>query len=466
MKLLDSHAHLTDEKFAPDLDAVLERAREAGVARILNAGSDLADSEKVVALAEAHDGMHAAVGIHPHEAKAADGAAFERLRELAKNAKVLAVGETGLDYHYDNSPREAQREAFRRHVRLAKDTGLPLVVHSREAEEDTLRVLDEEEGWLTGGIFHSFTGSERMARAAVENGWMVSLSGIVTFPSSDALRDVVKKLPYENLLIETDCPYLAPVPVRGKRNEPAFVVHTAEAVAQFMPLSPGDVARITLANFERLFRLSTRPEEDTYAYPIRDSLYLNLTSRCTNECSFCVREHLDGVSGYYLWLRKEPSVQEVLGAVGDPSGYDEIVFCGFGEPTLRLDVIKAAAKELRKRGARGLRLTTNGHANLIHGRNVVPELVGVIDRVSVSLDAHDSKTYQEVCRPKFKRVDVFAEVLKFAEECVRLLPRRNRGKPKVELTAVADPRVNVEVCKRIAEKMGATFRARGLNVVG
>jgi TatD DNase family protein len=433
MKLVDSHAHLTDEKFKDDLPAVLERAREAGVARVLNAGCDMADSEKAVALAASHEEIFAAVGIHPHEAKHARDEDFARLLEWAKHEKVLAIGETGLDYHYMHSPKEAQQEL--------------------------MRILDGEKGWLAGGVMHSFTGGEALARRAVENGWMISLSGIVTFPNASALREVVKKLPYENLLVETDCPYLAPVPERGKRNEPAFVRRTSEFLSTMLPLSPGDVARITTANFERLFRLSKRPEKDTYAYLIRNSMYLNVTSRCTNECVFCVREYIDGVSGYYLWLQKEPTVQELLEAVGDPKPYDELVFCGYGEPTLRLDVIKGAARELKARGAKRVRLTTDGHANLIHGRNVVPELAGLIDFVDVSIDAHDPESYEKICKPKFKGVDVFAEVVKFARECVRVLPQ-------VELTTVAMPGVDVEKCREIARGMGAAFRAREYNVVG
>lgn len=258
--LFDSHAHLDFADFGDDVEAVLDRARAAGVAGVVTVGSGrgLGGNDAAVALANRHGDVWAAVGIHPHDARLADAAAMERVGALLDRDRVVAVGETGLDYRYDRSPRSEQRAAFVAHVRLAREMRLPLVVHSREAEADTMAILEGEGAADAGGVLHCFSGGDEMARRALAIGLRISFSGVITFPKADALRAVARDVvPLDRTLIETDAPFLAPVPRRGRRNEPAYVVHTAAKLAEIHGVSIGDVARITTLAARDLFRLTS-----------------------------------------------------------------------------------------------------------------------------------------------------------------------------------------------------------------
>jgi TatD DNase family protein len=253
MTLVDSHAHLDDPRFDADRDATLQRAWDAGVRRILTIGNGSGPDDMGcgIPLAEAHDWIVTSVGIHPHDAATAGAPHYTLMRELAAHPKVVAIGETGLDYHYDNSPRDVQREVFRRQLRLAREVDLPVIVHTRDADDDTERILAEE-GPLRG-VIHCFSSSERLATAAAVLRFYISFSGIVTFPKAQSIAEIAAKLSTEQLLVETDCPYLAPVPHRGKRNEPAFVRDTAGFVAAVRGTSVEALAAASTANFSRLF---------------------------------------------------------------------------------------------------------------------------------------------------------------------------------------------------------------------
>lgn len=257
--LVDSHCHLDYPPMADDLPGTLARARAAGVGTLLTIGTKLRDFGRVRAIAEADDNVFCSVGIHPHEAEteAADAA---KLVELARHPKVVGIGETGLDYYYDKSPREKQRENFRAHMRAAAETGLPLIVHTRDADDDTAAMLAEakRESALTG-VLHCFTSSQRLAEQAIDLGFYISISGIVTFKNAEALRQTVRTIPLERLLVETDSPYLAPVPVRGKPCEPAYVAHTAAKVAELKGVGMAELARATSANFFALFGRARAP---------------------------------------------------------------------------------------------------------------------------------------------------------------------------------------------------------------
>ena len=255
--MIDSHAHLDMAAFDADRDEVLARAREAGVHTILSlAMVDAGDSYEKALEIVAREDLYTAVGCHPHDAKLFDEKGGETLlKELAARPGVLAIGEIGLDYHYDNSPRQAQREVFRRQIRTARELGLPVIVHHREAEEDLVRILEEEELGDAGGILHSFTASLDVAEAAIARGFLISFSGILTFKSAAPLREVAGRLPLDKLLVETDCPYLAPVPYRGKRNEPAFVRATARVLAELRDMSEEEVEAVTDANFRAFFSI-------------------------------------------------------------------------------------------------------------------------------------------------------------------------------------------------------------------
>ena len=258
--MIDSHCHLADETFASDLDAVVTRARERGLERvlvILEAGS-----EKEAAQANRVEGLwpetRVSVGVHPHQAhQFADdpSRAVAVVRgQIAATAAARAIGEIGLDYHYDYSPREVQHAVFRVQVRLARELDLPVVIHTREADEDTIAILHEEGGGEVRGVLHCFTGTQALADAGLALGFYVSLAGILTFPKAAELRETARRVPLDRLLVETDSPFLAPVPYRGKRNEPAYVVRVVETLAEMHRIPPGDLARRTTANFHTLFR--------------------------------------------------------------------------------------------------------------------------------------------------------------------------------------------------------------------
>jgi TatD DNase family protein len=279
---------------------------------------------------------------------------------------------------------------------------------------------------------------------------------VVSFQNARRLREVAAQVPDEYLLLETDAPYLAPEPHRGRSNEPAYLVHTAQALAELRGVSAEDIARITTLNARRLFALGGLPREGAIAYKIRQSLYLNITNRCTNACSFCVRFRTEYVKGHRLRLREEPSAQALKEAIGEPTRYREVVFCGYGEPTLRLEVLKEVAAWVKHEGGR-VRLNTNGHGNLIHGRNILPELRGLVDAVSVSLDAQDAATYERLCRPAYW--GAFQAVLDFIREAKKHIPQ-------VEATVVTAPGVDIPKCQALCQSLGVPLRVRRLHVVG
>jgi TatD DNase family protein len=257
---IDSHAHIEMERFDQDREAVIRRALDAGLEIIVNVGNgDVANDSHASALriAEAYSFIYTTVGLHPHEANLLDDELFGRLVDLSKHPKVIAWGEIGLDYYYDNSPREVQRQAFRKQLQAAREQRLPVVIHTRDAEEDTLAILAEEwQGCGLPGIIHCFTGTRHLAEEAIKMGFLISFSGVVTFKNAADLRDTARALPAETILIETDAPFLAPNPYRGNRNEPAFVVETARAIAELRDLAVEEFGRLTSENFKRLFNLT------------------------------------------------------------------------------------------------------------------------------------------------------------------------------------------------------------------
>ena len=252
-ELFDSHCHLTDAAFRDDREAVLYRAREAGVTRAVTIASNVADGRAAISLAEGHEGLWCTAGVHPHEAGAAEPDAIDRVRELAEAPDVVAIGETGLDYHYDHSPRDTQRALFRGHLELGAELGLPVVVHSREADEDVAAALREAPAGSLG-VLHCFSGGPRAFEVAMDRGWYVSFSGIATFKSFGA-ADLLREVPTDRLLVETDAPYLAPVPHRGKRNEPSMVRHVAAAVADHLGTDTETVAAQSTENARRFYGL-------------------------------------------------------------------------------------------------------------------------------------------------------------------------------------------------------------------
>lgn len=456
--LVDSHAHLEMKDFDKDRDRVIARALAAGVSHIITVATTIPDAQKALNIAQKNESVYVAIGIHPHEVKDISEGDYDELRSLTQEKKVVAFGEIGLDFYRNHSPREIQLSRFRELLRLGKDLGLPIILHDRDAHAEILKILQEEGNGQWKGVFHCFSGDYEMARKILRMGFLISIPGTITFKKSTTQQEVVRRIPLEKILLETDCPYLAPAPFRGKRNEPAYIRNTAARVASLKGLSFEDVARITSLNVKLLFGVGEEIPRGKIVYPIRHSLYLNITNRCSNRCSFCAKNVSYIVRGHDLELAREPSVEELIQAVGDPKRYQEIVFCGFGEPLLRLDTVKAVAAELKKKGAR-VRIDTDGQANLIYGRNILPELRGLVDAISVSLNAENAAKYHRLCRSPFGEAG-FQGILDFIREAKKVIP-------EVVATIVEMPGVDVEACRQLAEdELGVKFKRRAYDEVG
>ena len=269
MILIDSHCHIDGEAFDADRDDVVERAREAGIAAMLNIGTGDPHSDdfrKAVAVAEKYDRVYASVGVHPHDAKLYDDAAEAHLIGLATTSKkVIAWGEIGLDYYYDHSPRDVQVDILRRQIRTARGLDLPIIIHSRDADDETVAILTEEcdDDDFRGGIMHCFGGTPQMAEKLMELGFLISFAGNVTFKKAGNLREAARVVPLDKLLVETDCPFLTPIPFRGKRNEPAYVEHTARFLAELNGVEDETLAEQTTKNFLEFFRLELKAERES-----------------------------------------------------------------------------------------------------------------------------------------------------------------------------------------------------------
>ena len=452
--LVDSHAHLESVEFEGLLDEIVERARTAGVGEILNIGYSPATIAKTIELTERYDCIFCALGIHPHNAKEFTGEFEEGLRKKLLGKKVLAVGEIGLDYYRDLSPRKTQRDVFRRQIGIALHFEKPIVVHCRDAFDDVMKILREEGAGEAGGVFHAFSGGLDEAREVLELGFHIGIGGPVTYKNSK-LPEVISHLPSGAILLETDCPYLPPVPYRGKRNEPAYVALVAEKLAEVLDVTIEDVERASEANYRRLFH-GEAPAAPDIAYTLRGNIYVNVTSSCTNDCLFCPRSRFDcSLYGYNLSLDYDPTLREMADAVKRLAGegdFEEIVYCGYGEPTCRLDSMLETAAELKALGL-PQRLNTNGQGNLIHKRNIVPELEIALDRISVSLNAPDADTYERLCRPDFGE-PAFGAVVDFIEKAAA-------SKMKCRVTALDYEGVDLDACRKLVSAMpGSEFQVR------
>jgi TatD DNase family protein len=463
---IDSHAHLTAEAFAHDRDEVIRRALDAGVEYIVNPGTDLEDSRAAVELADKYASVYACVGFHPHDANKADEKSLLEIEELCKHPRVVGIGEIGLDFYYNFSPRDRQEAVFNEQIGLARRQHLPIVIHTREAIEPTLRIVEEAVAQHGGswrapavathsrqnsplGVFHCFPGDVATAWKVIGMGFFVSVPGIVTFKKSGFATAVAEEISPEHLLLETDSPYLAPVPHRGKRNEPANLPLIAERIAQLQHLSAEDIGRATNYNILRLFGIGSVAAPQI-TYKLKNALYINLTIRCNADCVFCDRKGDAVIKGNNLRIEREPTVEEVIAEIGDPTRYDEIVFCGYGEPTIRLEDLKRVARWVKEQGGM-TRLNTDGHGNIINKRHIVPELVGLIDAVSISLNSADPAQYG-----RLMQIDAsvfFPAMLEFAREAVKEIPR-------VVMTIVDLKEVDKERAKRLVEELGAEFYER------
>ncbi|MDH4183688.1 MAG: YchF/TatD family DNA exonuclease [Nitrospinota bacterium] len=455
--LADSHCHLNDPDFDADRQAVITRARQAGVGPILNIGYDPSTVGAAIKIADEQPDMYASVGLHPHHASMMTPALAEDMERWASGAKVVAIGETGLDYYRDRSPRAKQAESFKIQLAMARKLNLPMVIHCRDAMADCLAILRAEGLPKAGGVMHCFSGTVADAQAAMDLGLYISFAGNITYPKAQDLRDVIKTIPAHRLLLETDAPYLSPQKKRGKRNEPSYLPQVVEVAAVARGVTVEDMGRVSLANFNSLFLPGAQGKAEV-AYKIRNSLYLNVTRECTNECFFCVRFFSDTLQGHNLRIDTDPTADEMIAGIGDPKAHDEVVFCGYGEPTLRLDRVKEVAQWVKTNGGR-TRLDTNGHGNHIAGRDIAPELAGLIDVVSVSLNAQDAATYDELCLPLIP--DAWNKVVAFIKSA------RAAGLDVVATVVAVPDKVDVDACRKLAEEeLGVKFRVRAYNLPG
>lgn len=452
--LIDTHAHLTFPEYDKDRSAVITRAFDAGLEYIITIGSgeDMDGNRKATALAEKNPKIFAAVGVHPHDAANMEDSWLAEIEKLARHEKIVAIGEIGLDFFRCKSPHDIQIKRFRELLKIARDANLPVIIHSREANDEALKIIEEEGLPDRRGVFHCFSGTLEFAKKVCAMGFRISIPGVITFKKSEAIQEIVSEIPLEKIVIETDCPFLAPEPHRGKRNEPAYVSHVAEKIAEIKGLSTADVARITSLAAKRLFGLPGAELMPQIAYQIRNSLYLNITNKCNLACTFCPKQTDYEVKGYYLKLQHEPNIEEIFQAIGQPENYDEVVFCGFGEPTKRLEVLKLIAARMKEQGAKRVRLNTDGLANLIYGRNVAKELKGLIDAISISINAADAKSYVKIC-PSAYGENAYQEIINFVVECKRHIP-------DVVVTAVALPGFLINDVRRVADELGVELRVR------
>lgn len=465
--LVDTHAHINHEKY-PEPEEVISRAVGAGVEYVIVPGWDIRSSESALDLADKFDNVFAAVGVHPHDSSSADDGSLKKLAEMSSHPKVVAIGEIGLDYHYNLSPPETQKKVFEAQIEIAQSVKLPVSIHNRESDSDLIAILERqvESGWILPrrfdyqinlqprGVLHSFNSTYEMACKAISLGFYLGISGMVTFgkKNDSELQKTVRKIEPEHFLVETDSPYLAPVPHRGKTNEPAYVPDIVGKIAELQELTEEDIRRITSYNAYKLFGVGEKPQPKI-TYMIRNSLYLNLTLRCDADCIFCDRKGEAMVKGHNLHIGKEPSAQELIGEIGDPKRFKEIVFCGYGEPTIRLDVVRQVAEYVKKNGG-ATRLDTDGHGNVINHRHILPELKGLIDSISISLNSTDPDEYRKLMgTPNGKQWESMLEFAKEAKDYI----------PKLYMSVVGVEGLDVESAREFVEKkFGAEFRFRPL----
>jgi len=448
---IDTHAHLFFENFKEDVDEVIQRAKDNGVDFIVVPATDIKTAKEAIKLAEKYEQIYATVGIHPHDTKEWNESLLFEIEELAKHPKVVAIGEIGLDYYYDFSPQDQQIKAFKSQLDLATKLQLPVVIHNRDSDGDMMDIIQSYCGTGLKAQFHCYNGSLSDALEFMKMNHFISFTGNITFKKSDGLREILSHIDLNHLMLETDSPFMTPVPFRGKRNEPSYVSYVAQQVADVHKISMEEVGRITSLNAFRFFGIGKAPKT-SFTYLLGNSLYINVTNRCNADCTFCRRKEDPFLHGYNLGMTKseEPTSDIYIKEIGDPSKYDEVVFCGYGEPTIRWDVVKEVAKYVKANGGK-TRINTNGHGNMINKRDITPEMKDIIDVVSISFNSFDSKQYSELMRVS---EDHFDEMKKFAGLAKSFVK-------KVVMSVVSLDEVEIEKSRKVVEdEIGVEFRVR------
>lgn len=448
---IDTHAHLFFENFKEDVDEVIQRAKDNGVDFIVVPATDIKTAKEAITLAEKYEQIYATVGIHPHDTKEWNESLLFEIEELAKHPKVVAIGEIGLDYYYDFSPQDQQIKAFKSQLDLATKLQLPVVIHNRDSDGDMMDIIQSYCGTGLKAQFHCYNGSLSDALEFMKMNHFISFTGNITFKKSDGLREILSHIDLNHLMLETDSPFMTPVPFRGKRNEPSYVSYVAQQVADVHKISMEEVGRITSLNAFRFFGIGKAPKT-SFTYLLGNSLYINVTNRCNADCTFCRRKEDPFLHGYNLGMTKseEPTSDNYIKEIGDPSKYDEVVFCGYGEPTIRWDVVKEVAKYVKANGGK-TRINTNGHGNIINKRDITAEMKDIIDVVSISFNSFDSKQYSELMRVS---EDHFDEMKKFAGLAKSYVK-------KVVMSVVSLDEVEIEKSRKVVEdEIGVEFRVR------
>jgi TatD DNase family protein len=449
--LIDTHAHLFFENYKDDIDEVITRAKENGVDFIIVPATDLKTAREAISLAEKYEQIYATVGIHPHDSKDWDESLIPEIEKLAKHPKVVALGEIGLDYYYDFSPQDQQIKAFKSQLNLAIKLELPVVIHNRDSDGDMMDIIQSFCGSGLKAQFHCYNGSLDDAIEFMKMNHFISFTGNITFKKSDGLREILKHIDLNHLMLETDSPFMTPVPYRGKRNEPAYVTFVAKQIAEIHKITVEEVGKITSLNTFRFFGIGKVPKT-SFTYLLGNSLYINVTNRCNADCTFCRRKADPFLHGYNLGMKKseEPPAGVYIKEIGDPKKYDEIVFCGYGEPTIRWDLVKEIAKYVKTKGGK-TRINTNGHGNVINKKDITSEMAGLIDVVSISFNSFDAKQYAELMRVS---EDHFEEMKKFARLAKPFVK-------KVIMSVVSLDEVEIETSRRVVEdEIGVEFRVR------
>jgi TatD DNase family protein len=448
---IDTHAHLFFENFKEDVDDVIQRAKDSSVDFIVVPATDIKTAKEAIALAEKYEQIYATVGIHPHDTKDWNENLIPEIETLAKHPKVIAIGEIGLDYYYDFSPQDQQIKAFKSQLDLALKLELPVVIHNRDSDEDMMDIIQSYCGTGLKAQFHCYNGSLDDALEFMKMSHFISFTGNITFKKSDGLRDILKHIDLNHIMLETDSPFMTPVPYRGKRNEPSYVKYVAQQVAEIHKLSIEDVGRITSLNAFRFFGIGNSPKT-SYTYLLGNSLYINVTNRCNAECTFCRRKEDPFLRGYNLGMKKseEPTAEVYISEIGDPKKYDEIVFCGYGEPTIRWDVVREVAKYVKANGGK-TRMNTNGHGNVINKKDITPEMKDIIDVISISLNSYDPKQYAELMQVSETHFDEMKKFARLAKQYVK----------KVVMSVVSLDEVEIEKSRKVVEEeIGVEFRVR------
>ncbi|MCK5065172.1 MAG: TatD family nuclease-associated radical SAM protein [Candidatus Fermentibacteraceae bacterium] len=407
------------------------------------------DISRKAAELSGYQGIYAAAGIHPNEA---DIDSIDMLPDIVRTVLypgVLAVGETGLDFFHKRVSHSLQIELFEKHIHLAAIFGLTLIVHSRDAEETVLAVLGDNPGVPV--IMHCYTGPDEIAQEAADRGFFIGFAGTLTYRQNDRLRRLAASLPKEQVLVETDAPYLAPEPVRGERNEPCYVVHIAKVLADLWNMDMLSASKTLLDNSLRAFQLAPVPRTDL-VYMLYNRIYMNITGRCTNHCLFCIRDRTDSLGGYYLKHHEEPSEKRLKDIVCmlQPEWAEEIVFCGYGEPTMRSELLSTLANTASEKGF-SVRLNTNGLCLERLSPEETLRLLEPFNDVSVSLNAPDMEEYNALCVPDSDSAwDNLLEFIQLSRKICR-----------TRLTAVRYPGADMETVTAYAEKLNLPLRIRG-----